>query len=165
LAAVLLGTTVLTAGCMGGGGGSQPQQSPEPSSDQVEKAVDASLHKEDMKDFIRTSVRTQAGSELLELALDTQDGQKLVSDAVKRALNSATGQQAIISKIGELMNDPAFKTQVQMAIKDTLQEMLAKGTAGQQQKQGGGQQGGGGGGSQGGGGSSGGGAGGGGGGS
>jgi hypothetical protein len=128
-AAALLGS-MLTAGCMGGGGGGSPQQAPEPSESQVEKAVDATLHKEDMKDFLRTAVRTQAGSELLELALDTQDGQKLIGDAVKRSLNSATGQQAIVTKVGEMMSDPAFKTQIQTAIKEALQEMLAKGTAG-----------------------------------
>lgn len=127
LAAVLAGA-VLTAGCMGGGQ-QQVQQSPEPSGEQVEKAVVKVLHEEDMKDFLRTSVRTQAGAELLELALDTQDGQKVLQDAVKRALSSSVGQQAISNKVGEMMSDPMFQTQVQLAIRESILEMLTKGTA------------------------------------
>lgn len=157
--AVTVLTAVLTTGCMGGGGGGggggSPQAAPEPSSDQMESSVKKALTEPDMKDFLRTAVRQQAGSELLELALDTQDGQKLVHEAVKRSLTSATGQQAIVKQVGEMMNDPAFKTQMQMAVRDTIMEMMAKGTAGQAKgggkdkggaKGGGGDQGGGGGG-------------------
>ena len=127
LATVLLGS-LLVSGCMAGGGGSQPQRAPEPSSDEVKKAVKSTLSDTEMKDYIRTQVRTASGNEMLELALDTQEGQKAIHDAVNRALTSATGQQAITKKVGDMMADPQFKLQVQQAIRETLTEMLAKGT-------------------------------------
>jgi len=142
LVAVLLGI-MLTAGCSGGGQ-QQPQASAEPSSDQVEKAVKKTLHEDDMKDFLRTSVRTEGGGQMLEMALDTQEGQKAVQESVKRALGSATGQQAIGNKVGEMMTDPTFKVQVQQAIRDTIMEMMAKGSEGAKKKEGGSAKGGGG---------------------
>lgn len=135
LAVVLMGT-IFASGCMGGGQ-QQPQSAPEPSGEQVEKSVKKALHDEDMKDFLRTQVRTQAGIEMLEMALDTQEGQKALQEAVKRTLSTSVGQQAIANKLGEMLNDPAFKTQIQMAIKETLTEVLAKGAEKKEKKEGG----------------------------
>lgn len=61
LAAVLL-VSIFTAGCMGGGAQQpSPQQAPEPDRDQVEAAVHKALSDPDMKDYLRTQVRAQAG--------------------------------------------------------------------------------------------------------
>jgi hypothetical protein len=134
LAAVLLGSVIFSTGCMGGGGQQQPAQAPEPSDDQVEKAVKEALHDEDMKDFIQTQVRTQSGQVTMDLALETKEGQKAVSDSVKKVLSSSVGQTAIANQVGEMMDDPVFKSQMQSAIRQTLMEMMAKGTEDQKKK-------------------------------
>jgi hypothetical protein len=117
---------MLISGC----GGGSPQASPQPSSTEVEKAVQKTLADPDMKDFLRTAVRTQDGNVKLEMALDTQEGQLALSDAVKKHLQSATGQQAIMAEANKMMNDPAFKATFETAVRQTLTELMAKGSQG-----------------------------------
>ena len=98
LIAVLLSAFLVT-GCMagggGGGGGGQQQQAPEPKPEDVQKAVKQTLHEDAMKDYLRTQVRNEAGVEMLEMALDTKEGQKALQESVKQAISSPRGEQMI----------------------------------------------------------------------
>lgn len=120
-----------------------PQKSPEPSSDQVEKAVKKVMQEDEMRELVKREARTATGVEVLEQALDTKEGEKAVSDSVKRALGSSSGRSTMQEEMAKLMEDPQFKMSVQMAIRQTMTEMLSKGTEAPKKGQGGGGQGGG----------------------
>lgn len=144
----LLLSAFLVTGCMSGGGGQQ--QAPGPKEEDIQKAVKQTLHEDAMKDFMRTQVKNEAGVAMLEMALDTQEGQKALQESVKQAITSPMGEQLISKKVGEMINDPLIKSQMQQALRDAMMEVLAKGTEEKQKKDekkgGGGKEGGGGGG-------------------
>lgn len=136
------------AGCSsgGGGGGGSSGQSSQPSDDQVRSQLKKVLTDTDMRDFITTQVKTEGGVVMMEKALDTQEGQKALADSVKTRISDPQGQQAIAEAFGKMSGNPKFRAQLQLIMRDLMQEMLMKGVQGGGQQGGGGQAGGGGGG-------------------
>jgi hypothetical protein len=143
--ALLMGLVAIS-GCAGGGGGGgggqQGQGTQQVSDDQVRKAVRESFADNQTKDFISSLVKLESGHAAMEKALDTQEGQKALSQAVQQSITNPAGQQAMADAFGKMIENPKFKAQFQLLIRNALQEIMMRGVQGG--GQGGGQQGGGG---------------------
>ena len=138
-------SVAILVGCSGGGGGGGGgTQQAKVEDDQVKKAVKATLAENEQKDWMASQVKTEAGTAMLEKALDTQEGQKTITEAVKKSVTDVTGQQAIADSFGKMVESPKFKAQLQLIIRDLMQEMMMKGVQGGQAGGGQGGQGGGG---------------------
>jgi hypothetical protein len=118
-------------GCSGGGGGGGGEQQARVGDDQVKKAVKSHLAENEQKDWIASQIKTETGIVMLDKALDTQEGQKIIAEAVKKAVIEVNGQQAIADSFGKMVESPKFKAQLQLIIRDLMQEMMMKGVQGQ----------------------------------
>lgn len=108
--------------------------------EQIKKQVAEELHSEDMKDYIASQVRSLASAEMLEKSLDTEDGKKVLNEAVKTHLESAVGREQLEEAIMRLVEKPEVRQAIQQAARNAILELMARGAGGGQQQGGGGQQ-------------------------
>ncbi|MEW6724325.1 MAG: hypothetical protein AB1331_05310 [Bacillota bacterium] len=128
LVAALAAILVLAAsiGCNLGGA----QEKPGPNEAEVRKIIQDELRTPEAIRNYEKAIQDTRLKPMIEEVLQSDEGKKLMREAVKKQLESDEVQKAIESAVAKAMKSDEVKKAVQTAVTQTLQQIIQKGSQG-----------------------------------